>query len=169
MDMGGMSRVPRLRKKAALWLLLVFLPQSCRPQAHFTARCVGVTDGDTITVLSGTERTKIRLQGIDTPERGQDFSKKATRFTSRLVAGQQVRIFPRERDRYGRLVARVEVDTKDVALELVKAGLAWHYKRYSSDLGLAAAEQQARAEKLGIWSLADPTPPWEFKRREGAR
>ena len=71
---------------------------------------------------------------------------------------------PKEKDGYGRLVARVRVDSLDVSLELVKAGLAWHYKKYSSDPELAAAEQQARAEGVGVWSLADPIPPWEQRR-----
>ena len=61
-------------------------------------------------------------------------------------------------------MARVRVDDRDVSLELVKAGLAWHYKKYSSDPELAAAEQQARAEGVGVWSLADPIPPWEQRR-----
>ena len=161
-DLGG-------SKAAVVWLLLALFLQSCPRETSFAARCVGVTDGDTITVLTGTETTKIRLEGIDTPERGQDFSRRATQFTSSLVFDRQVRVFPKERDRYGRLVARVEVEATDVSLELVRAGLAWHYKRYSSDLGLAAAEEQARAESLGIWSLPDPTPPWELKKRNRVR
>ena len=158
-----------VKEKARLWLLAALFAQSCMPEAGFSARCVGVTDGDTISVLVGTEKRKIRLEGIDAPERGQDFSAKARQFTSSLVSNRQVRIFPKEEDRYGRLVARVEVDTRDVSLELARAGLAWHYRRYSSDPGLAAAEREARAQGLGVWSLADPTPPWEFKRRERAR
>ena len=74
----------------------------------------------------------IPLEGIDAPERGQDFATKAKQFTSSLVFGKHVHILPREKDRYGRLVARVRVDDTDVSLELVKAGLAWHYKKYSS-------------------------------------
>ena len=117
---------------------------------NFTAKCVGVADGDTITVLVGTEQMKIRLEGIDTPERGQDFATRAKQFTSGRVFGKQVHILPKEKDRYGRLVARVQIDDDDISLELVKAGLAWHYKKYSSDPELAAAEQQNKSldEKL---------------------
>ena len=78
--------------------------------------------------------------------------------------GKHVHVLPKENDKYGRLVARVLIDEKDVSLELVKAGLAWHYKEYSDDSMLAAAEQQARAERAGIWSLPDPIPPWEQRR-----
>lgn len=94
-------------------------------------------------------------------------SSKAKQFTSNLVFRKHVHILPKEKDRYGRLVARVRVDDTDVSLELVKAGLAWHYKKYSSDPALAGAEQQARAEGVGVWSLADPIPPWELKQGEG--
>jgi micrococcal nuclease len=133
------------------------------------ARCVGITDGDTITVLAGAERTRIRLEGVDAPERGQPFSNRSRQFVSALVSGRVVRILPRETDRYGRLVARVRVDDLDLSLELVRAGLAWHYKRYSSDPALAAAELQARTERLGLWSVTDPIPPWEMKRRNTAK
>ncbi len=146
----------------ALAILLLFL--SPLIGQDFTAKCVGVTDGDTLTVLIGTDQMKIRLEGIDTPESGQDFATRAKQFTSDLVFGKQVHILPKEKDRYGRLVARVRVNDTDVSLELVKAGLAWHYKRYSSDPGLAGAEQQARAEGVGVWSLPDPIPPWEQRR-----
>ncbi len=122
----------------------------------FISKCVGVTDGDTITVLVGLEQIKIRLEGIDTPERGQDFSDRAKQLTSSLVFGKYVHILPKERDRYGRLVARVRVNDRDVSLELVKAGLAWHYKKYSSAPELVVAERQAKAERLGVWSLAEP-------------
>ena len=68
---------------------------------------------------------------------------------------------------YSRLIARIRVDDTDISLELVKAGLAWHYKENSSDPVLAGAEQQARAEGVGVWSLADPIPPWELKQSGG--
>ncbi len=156
--------MPLPRKAPVSWLPLALLGLTCLHAQDFTAKCVSVTDGDTITVLVGAEQMKIRLEGVDTPETGQDFANRAKQFTSRLVFGKHVHILPKEKDRYGRLVARVQVEGKDVSLELVKAGLAWHYKRYSSDPGLAAAEQQARAEEVGVWSLADPLPPWEQRR-----
>ena len=143
---------------------IVLLSTSLLHAQNFTAKCVGVTDGDTITVLVGTQQIKIRLGGVDTSERGQDFATKAKQLTSSLVFGKHDNILPEEKDRYGRLVARVRVDDKDVSLELVKAGLAWHYKKYSSDPGLAAAERRARTEEVGIWSLANPLPPWEQRR-----
>jgi endonuclease YncB( thermonuclease family) len=137
--------------------LLLALSQS------FTAQVVGVHDGDTITVYDGRDQTRIRLEGIDCPESGADFSRRAKEFTSDLVFGKDVRIDGKETDRYGRLVARVKVAGTDVSLALVEAGLAWHYKEYSDDPVLAAAELVARSKKVGVWSLPNPVPPWEYR------
>ncbi len=129
----------------------------------FQAKVVGISDGDTITVYDGGQQTRIRLEAIDCPENGADFSSRAKQLTSDLVFGKQVRIEGKERDQYGRLVARVFVGDTDVSLSLVEAGLAWHYKQHSDDPVLAAAEVVARAKELGLWSLPNPTPPWEFR------
>jgi micrococcal nuclease len=112
----------------------------------FTGKVVGVSDGDTITVLRGHETVKIRLEGIDCPESGQDFGRRAKRFTSDLVFG------------------KVTKSGGDVSLELVRAGLAWYFKRYSDDEQLAQAEEDARAEKQGLWQQPNATPPWEWRR-----
>ena len=111
-----------VRTAIRLLLISTFLVPQVLGQ-NFTAKCVGVTDGDTITVLVGTEQMKIRLEGIDTPERGQNFSTRAKQFTSGHVFGKQLHILPKEMDRYGRLVARVQIDGDDISLELVKTGL----------------------------------------------
>jgi endonuclease YncB( thermonuclease family) len=105
----------------------------------------------------------IRLDGIDCPEGGQDFSQRAKSFTSQMVFGRSVTVLPKELDKYGRLVARIVVDGQDVSLALVQAGLAWHYKQYSSDQALAAAEVAARQARIGLWSVTSPMPPWEFR------
>ena len=143
-------------------IALVWLGTSASTQT-FDAKVVGVHDGDTITVYDGREQTRIRLDGIDCPENGTDYSQRAKQFTSDLVFGKQVRIEGKETDRYGRLVARVKVDGTDVSLAFVEAGLAWHYKQYSNDQFLAAAELVARAKKIGVWSLPNPVPPWDHR------
>lgn len=146
-------------------LFLVFLVAQTPWPANlsFTARVVGVHDGDTISVFDGTKQTKIRLEGVDCPEEGADFSQRAKQFTSDLVFGKDVQIIGKELDRYDRLVARVTVNERDTSLALVEAGLAWHYKYYSDDPVLAAGEIIARAKKLGVWSLPNPIPPWETR------
>lgn len=128
-----------------------------------------VTDGDTIKVLQADSTITVRLEGIDCPEFGDAFSAEAKAFTSRLVLEKVVALRAKESDRYGRLVARVLVDGQDVSVELVRAGLAWHYKRYSSDPVLAEAESTARAAGIGIWSMPNPVPPWEVKAQKGDR
>lgn len=150
---------------SAVHFLPVLAQDSWPPELLFSAKVVGVADGDTITVYDGTKQTKIRLEGIDCPEEGADFSKKAKQFTSDLLFGKEVRVVGKERDRYGRLVARVHVEDTDASLALVEAGLAWHYKEYSDDPVLAAAELVARSKKVGVWSLPNPVPPWEYRSR----
>ena len=145
-----------------LAIALVWLGTSAFIQT-FDAKVVGVSDGDTITVYDGREQTRIRLDGIDCPETGADFSQRAKQFTSEIVFGKQVRIEGKETDRYGRLVARIKVGGTDVSLALVEAGLAWHYKQYSDDQVLAAAEVVAKAKKIGVWSLPNPVPPWDHR------
>ena len=131
------------------------------PNLH--RRFVGVHDGDTITVYDGREQTRIRLDGIDCPETGADFSTRAKQLTPDLAFGKQVQIRGKETDRYGCLVARVIVDGTEVSLALVEARLAWHYKQYSNDQVLAAAEIVAKAKKIGVWSLPNPVPPWAYR------
>ena len=147
---------------AALCLLLA-LGSQAPAAARFSATTVSVADGDTITVLKDRQQIRIRLDGIDCPEGGQDFGTRAKQFTSSLVFGRDVEIEPRDTDRYGRTVARVFVAGKDVSLELVTAGLAWHFKRYSSDATLARAEVEARNERRGLWAHPHPVPPWDFR------
>ncbi len=129
------------------------------PAQTFQAKVVGISDGDTIKVYDikvydGQTQTRIRLEGIDCPESGADFSNRAKQLTSDLVFGKRVRIEGKERDQYGRLVARVFVGDIDLSLALVEAGLAWHYKQYSDDAVLAAAEVVARTKKLSMFSGA---------------
>jgi micrococcal nuclease len=150
---------------ARRWWLFCFV--LCIPllviAQQFTGKCVAVTDGDTIGVLRDGKEIKVRLDGIDCPELGQDFGSKAKKFTSNLVFNREVQIRQTDIDKYGRTVARVIVDGKDVSLELVKAGLAWFYREYSHDTTLAAAEKAARDNEEGLWALSNPVAPWDYR------
>jgi len=132
-------------------------------QERFAGKVVGVTDGDTVSVMRNGRAVTVRLDGIDCPERGQDFGQRATRFTSELVFGKEATIDVADVDRYGRLVGRAYVSGTDVSLAIVRAGLAWHYKQYSNDRALEDAEVDARSRRVGLWSYANPIPPWEYR------
>lgn len=131
---------------------------------------VGVTDGDTVTVLDrDRKQVKCRLYGIDAPERRQAFGERAKQALSDLVYRRQVDVLVVDRDRYGRSVCRLTLGGQDVNRQMVAAGMAWVYRKYTSDAGYLAAEAAARARRDGVWSDAEPVAPWEFRRpaREG--
>jgi endonuclease YncB( thermonuclease family) len=125
---------------------------------------VGVTDGDTCTLLVGTTQYKIRLEGIDTPELGQPFGTRAKQGLSRYVFSRQVTVHVTGKDTYGRSLGTIFLDGKSVNQQLVTDGLAWHYKQYSSDRKLAQEENSARRAKRGLWVDAAAIPPWQWRR-----
>ena len=133
--------------------------------ATYTMKVVGVVDGDTIDCLTAdNEQIRIRVNAIDTPERGQPFGDNAKQFVSDEIFGKTVTITGDERDRYGRLIADVHYGEKWLSLELVKAGLAWHYKKYSSDKLLADAEIAARESIIGLWGDPRHVAPWDWRK-----
>jgi micrococcal nuclease len=152
-----------------LYLALIFLLVLPCPSWAWSGKVIGVADGDTITVLRDKQPQKIRLYGIDCPEKRQPFGKKAKQFTSELVFGKVVEIEPVATDRYGRTVAFVMVENLSVNEELLKGGLAWVYARYCK-LPLCAEWQGlqlvAQAEKRGLWGDSNHIPPWEFRRQK---
>ncbi len=133
--------------------------------ADFTGRVVGVADGDTITVLHNGKGERIRLHGIDCPEKRQAFGNRAKQFTSNLVFAKTVTVQVVDRDRYGRTVGEVLLpDGRSLNRELVKAGFAWWYWRYApDDETLAQLEREARAAQRGLWADPHAVPPWEWR------
>ena len=146
-----------------VFLLLLF---SYLNAESFVGKCVGVQDGDTITVLRSGRAVKVRLEGIDSPEDGQSFSNKAKKFTSGLVFGKTVTVRTKENDRYGRIVGRVFVGDLDISREIVRNGYAWHFKKYSKEKMLANAQQYAKTNSLGLWSEYAPISPGEYRNRK---
>ncbi len=150
-----------------LSLLLLTFP--CLAWA-WSGMVVGVTDGDTIKVMgTHNKQVKIRLYGIDCPEKGQAFGKKAKQFTSKLVYGKVVEVEVMDTDRYGRTVALVAVNKQILNEELLKAGYAWVYYQYCHEMICHAwADYQfaAKLDKRGLWVDPDPIPPWEFRRQK---
>ena len=138
----------------------------------FEGRVVGVQDGDTITVLdSSNANHRIRLLGIDAPEKGQAFGNRSGENLSQAIFNRVVTIGWSKHDRYGRIVGKVLLEGQDICLEQIKAGMAWHYKYYQDDQTeedrqlYAAAEIAARATNVGLWIDPNPIPPWDFRRQ----
>ena len=154
-----------MKKYLILSFILVLLMPLLVKAEELVGKCVGVADGDTCTILvDGNERIKIRFYGIDAPESGQDFGKKAKEYCSNLIFGKEIKVISTDIDRYGRTVGKVYADGKYINLEMVKAGLAWHFKYYSpNDSELAEAEKVARSGKLGLWVQTNPVEPREYR------
>lgn len=139
-------------------------------QLVIEGKVINVHDGDTVTVIDrNNKKFHIRLQGIDAPELKQEFGSVSQQNLSRLVLGQQVTIYWSKVDKYRRTVGTIMLDGRDMNIEQVKAGLAWHFKKYADEqepqdrVTYAAAEQQARAAKLGLWQDANPTAPGDWR------
>ena len=127
---------------------------------------VGISDGDTIEVLHEGKAEKIRLYGIDCPEDHQDFSHKAKQFTSDMVFGKTVDVKKMDTDRYGRTVGIVSIGGKTVNEELLKSGMAWFFTKYCKESFCEQwkrYEEAARKSKVGLWSMPNPIPPWDFR------
>ena len=130
---------------------------------------VRVSDGDTVTLQSETGNLKIRLAGIDAPESRMPHGQEAKAHLAAMVLGKEVQAIVHKKDRYGRTIATLMLNTKDVNLAMLKAGMAWHYKQYereqSKDQASAysQSEQLARTQGVGLWQLEMPIPPWEWR------
>ena len=130
-------------------------------------KVVSIADGDTITVQDADKvQHKIRLQGIDAPEKKQAFGTKSKERMSEKVGGEEVVVQWKEKDRYGRILGEVMLDKRHINLEMVQDGMAWHYTTYSKSKELTKAEAEARMGKKGLWVDKEPVPPWEFRKTE---
>ena len=140
--------------------------------AEYSGKVVGVSDGDTLTLLTAEkQQVKIRLGEIDTPESKQPYGERAKQALSDLAFGKQARVVVQDTDRYGRKVSRVYVGGTDVNAEMVKQGAAWAYRQYLKDQSLLRLEAEAKAAKRGLWALpeAQRMPPWEWRHGGSAK
>ena len=138
-------------------------------QTVISGKVVGIADGDTITVLQDRKQFKIRLYGIDTPEKRQDFGTRAKEFTSSMLYRKQVRVVQEDIDRYGRVVGIVYVDPGETCAneEIVKNGFAWVYRKYCKRPFCSdwlRYENDAREGGLGLWIHPNPIPPWDYRK-----
>lgn len=175
---------PRLQRQVvrgiASTLLLLALVLSAPASAlaeTLQGLVVAVLDGDTLTVLDETKaQHRVRLAGIDAPEKGQPFGHRSKEGLSDLAYKQEVSVEWHKHDRYGRVVGKVLVNGRDVNLAQVASGLAWHYVEYAKEQPpadrrlYADAEVRARERRLGLWQESAPAAPWDYRRakRDGA-
>ena len=130
-------------------------------------KVISIKDGDTIELLKDGQPVRVRLQGVDAPEKKQDFGTRSRQFTSDLCFGKNVNLVVDGTDRYGRTVGTIIFpDGRTLNQELVRNGFAWHYKAYSKDPELARLEEEARSAELGLWAGKNPTAPWDFRKNQ---
>jgi micrococcal nuclease len=153
---------------AFLALMLATAVLGQEPVIH--GRVVGVADGDTLKVLVGDQKLlRIRLAFCDAPEKKQAFGARAKQAMSELVFGKDIDLLPHAIDRYGRTVAQVSVDGKDVGGEMLRQGLAWVYERYITEASpeiqdtYRKSQEEAKADQQGLWSDPNSIPPWIFR------
>ena len=156
--------------KIFFFLLLASFLFSCEPTASkynaLDGKVVAISDGDTFILLVEKEQIKIRLYGIDCPEKKQEYGQVARQKLSELIFDKQVHVVQKDTDRYGRTVALVyDAQNKCINEEMLKAGLAWHYTNYDTNPVWQKLEEDAKASRLGLWSTSDPTPPWQWRKR----
>ncbi|MFM8899184.1 MAG: thermonuclease family protein [Burkholderiales bacterium] len=150
--------VKKVARVLAVWLL------STGASAQ-TCTVFSIADGDTISVRCSTGgQVTIRISGIDAPEKRMPYGQRSKQALSTLCYLQQAGIRPKSEDRYGRVVADVQCQGRDVGAEQVRTGMAWVYDRYARGHGeLYPLQAAAKAAKLGLWADPDPTPPWEWR------
>jgi endonuclease YncB( thermonuclease family) len=151
--------------------------------AEFTAKVIAVLDGDTVLVKGGNSLKKIRMAGIDAPEKAQTFGETSRRSLTEMVLGKQVKIASEAVDQYGRMVARLSVDGLDVNAEQIRRGMAWaatgwrqsrrapvgvplagENSRFHNNRELLALQEEAKQAPRGLWAQSDPMPPWEWRK-----
>ena len=158
----------------SLYLLLLLLCFQCYAYAELlNGKVVGVSDGDTITILDSAKlQHKIRLVGIDAPEKSQAYGQVSKKSLSDLVFSKDVVVSWEKRDRYQRILGKVLLNDQDICLEQVKRGLAWHYKQYQRDqspedrIFYSRAEEEARKSRRGLWADDSPMQPSEFRHKK---
>jgi micrococcal nuclease len=149
-----------------LFACLAFLSSPQSVFAEFSGSVVGVIDGDTIEVVHSNRSERIRLNGIDCPEKGQAFGKKAKQATSALVFRKEVSLQTYGKDKYGRTIADVLLpDGTNINHMLVKEGWCWWYRKYAPwNVILEELERRARAARLGLWADPASIPPWVYRK-----
>jgi micrococcal nuclease len=153
------------RLAAAVLLVAASPAFAAKPHYEITGQVVKITDGDTLTVLDESKtQHKIRLAGIDAPEKGQAFGTKARENLAAKAFRQTVRVEVIDVDRYRREVGRIFLGERFINMEMVADGFAWRYVQYDKPGEFTAAEDDAREHSRGLWADRNPMPPWEWRK-----
>ena len=166
--LSGMATVMKLL------LVLSFIVFGCHIKnpdtgnPAFTGKVIKIVDGDTYDILLENNTTKrIRMDGIDAPERGMPFYKSAKDYLGTLCFGQTVHVQQTNIDRYERTVAKTyRLKGEELGLMMIEAGYAWHFKKYNTDKSMAKAEINARISRAGLWIDELPVAPWDWRQRK---
>jgi micrococcal nuclease len=140
--------------------LAFLLPLSCHAY-----KVIGVSDGDTLTILQDNQPVKLRLANVDAPEKSQPFGQKSRQSLSDLCWSRDAQYEAQDTDRYGRTVAVVTCGGVEVNRAQVERGMAWVYPKYNKDRALPALQDQVREDRRGLWADRDPVPPWEYRKK----
>ncbi|MDD2933784.1 MAG: thermonuclease family protein [Methylotenera sp.] len=158
--------------KIILALILVFTTLNSFAD-QLEGKVIKVTDGDTVNVLTSDNQThRIRLSGIDAPEKKQAFGNKSKQALADDIDGKTVTVEYNKLDKYQRIVGKIMLDGKDINLHQIQRGLAWHYKKYQNEQEVADrsiyadAEYIAQRDKLGLWADTSSMPPWDFRKQK---
>jgi endonuclease YncB( thermonuclease family) len=155
-----------MRIKIVLFLLI----SSFYSSQTYTAKVIKVKDGDSIDILLDGTKQSLRLAHIDCPEKRQDYGAKAKEFTSNFCFGKEITVtIAGKPDRYGRWIVEVFRNNQNLNKELVRNGLAWHFKKYSNNANYDDLEKAARAKKIGLWKDSNPIAPWEWRKQKKAQ
>lgn len=161
-----MQSLQAVIKSILISLVLLSLLSTSALAETFTGKLVHVVDGDTVDVMFDGKARRIRLADIDCPEHNQAYGNAAKRFVLDHAAGEEVTVQGKTTDRYGRLVGEIILpDGKNLNHELVVAGLAWWYRKYSDDETIGQMEEEARGKRAGLWQDPEAAAPWEFRKR----
>lgn len=152
-------------KRLVLSLLALIITASISSAQRFPVKVIGISDGDTFTVINRDNlQLKIRVYGIDAPEKKQAYGNKSKQALSALIFGKSIEIDVQSQEKWGRYVAKVYTpDGQDVALLMLQSGMAWHYTRFDQTPSYAKAQETAKKAGKGLWADKNPVAPWDFR------
>ncbi len=162
-----------MRNLSIIWFVLIFISiiactsksgkiPSLEKGSTVSGKVISIIDGDTYDVLIQDNKTiRVRMEGIDAPEKGMPFYQKSKKYLSDLCFGKQIKFKVTGVDNHERILAYSFLeDGKELSQEMIKAGYAWHFKKYNSDIVLSNLEIEAKNLKKGLWSEENPMTPW---------